>query len=248
LPAADELRQNLHAAQKGLPFRANVFEPFVRDVAAASRMAPLDRASLQGTSLGLRLDSLLVQRSSGWTAMLPLRGVTDAGAVAHAIGGTAVLLDLKQQFDELYRGYLREAVINSLLGAEAIAELLFASLRSPRRVLDVAAPLAAAALATCGLLAVASIFHLVGLVLVVAVGSNYSLFFDRDAPSGQDRGRTIVSLLFAAATTVTGFGVLAFSKIPVLSAIGSTVGMGAAMALVFSAIMTTPRETQASHA
>jgi len=95
--------------------------------------------------------------------------------------------------------------------------------------------------ATCGLLALAgvelSIFHLVGLVLVVAVGSNYSLFFDRQGPSGADRGRTVVSLLFAAVTTVIGFGLLAFSKIPVLSAIGSTVGLGAAMALVFSAIM-----------
>jgi predicted exporter len=255
LPAADELRRNLRAAQAGLPFRADVFEPFVRDVSAASRMAPLDRANLQGTSLGLRLDSLLVQRPAGWTAMLPLRGVNDPAAVAQAIGATAgahaMLLDLKQQFDDLYRGYLREAVINSLLGAAGIAALLLVSLRSLRRVLDVAAPLAAATLATCGVLALAgvelSIFHLVGLVLVVAVGSNYSLFFDRDAAPGQDRSRTMVSLLFAAVTTVIGFGLLAFSRIPVLSAIGSTVGLGAAMALVFSAILSTPRQPQPSH-
>jgi predicted exporter len=119
-------------------------------------------------------------------------------------------------------------------------------------VLDVAAPLAAAALATCALLALAgvelSIFHLIGLVLVVAVGSNYSLFFDRGALAGHERGRTIVSLVFAAATTVVGFGVLAFSRIPVLSAIGATVGMGAAMALAFSAILSTQRETRASNA
>lgn len=252
LPAAEELRRNLRAAQKGLPFRAEVFEPFVRDVSAASRMAPLDRASLHGTSLGLRLDSLLVQRPDGWTALLPLRGVNDPDAIAKAIGGSAgMLLDLKQQFDELYGSYLREAVINSLLGAAGIAALLLVSLRSPRRVLNVAAPLAAAALATCGVLALAgvelSIFHLVGLVLVVAVGSNYSLFFDREATPGQDRSRTIVSVMFAAVTTVIAFGLLAFSKIPVLSALGSTVGLGAAMALVFSAILSTPRQPQPSH-
>jgi len=34
-----------------------------------------------------------------------------------------------------------------------------------------------------------------------------------------------------------GFGLLAFSKVPVLSAIGLTVGMGAILALVFSAIL-----------
>ena len=240
LPPADTLRQKIQAAQKGLPFRANAFEPFVADVSAAARLPLLERARLQGTSLGLRLDSLLVQRASGWIAMLPLRGVTDVGALAAALPAGA-LLDMRQELDALYRGYLREALINSLVGAAAIGALLFASLRSPRRVFDVAAPLAAAALATCGLLALAgvelSIFHLVGLVLVVAVGSNYSLFFDRQAPSGADRARTVVSLLFAAVTTIIGFGLLAFSKIPVLSAIGSTVGLGAAMALVFSAIM-----------
>jgi len=240
LPPADTLRRNLQAAQKGLPFRAHAFEPFLTDVSAAARLPLLDRAGLQGTSLGLRLDALLVQRASGWVAMLPLRGVTDVASLATALPAGA-LLDMRQELDALYRGYLREALVNALLGAAAIGALLFASLRSPRRVFDVAAPLAAAALATCGVLALAgvelSIFHLVGLVLVVAVGSNYSLFFDRQAPSGQDRGRTVVSLVFAALTTVIAFGLLAFSKVPVLSAIGSTVGLGAAMALVFSAIL-----------
>jgi predicted exporter len=93
-----------------------------------------------------------------------------------------------------------------------------------------------------------SIFHLVGLLLVVAVGSNYSLFFDRQAPSGQDRSRTIVSLLFAAVSTLVGFGLLAFSKVPVLSGIGSTVAMGAAMALVFSAIMSRQADTEGADA
>jgi predicted exporter len=150
-----------------------------------------------------------------------------------------VLLDLKRQFDDLYAGYLREALINSLAGAAAIIVLLAAALRSPRRVFDMLTPLAAAALVTCALLALGgielSIFHLVALVLVVAVGSNYSLFFDREAFSGEDCGCTVVSLGFAA-TTVVGFGV-SLSKIPVLNAIGSTVAMGAALALVFSATM-----------
>ena len=112
-------------------------------------------------------------------------------------------------------------------------------------------PWVAAAVVTCGLLVLGghelSIFHLVGLLLVVAVGSNYSLFFDRGAP-GQDRGRTLVSLLFAAVTTVIGFGLLAFSAVPVLNAIGSTVGLGAAMALVFSAIMSRPSGAEEAYA
>jgi predicted exporter len=72
-------------------------------------------------------------------------------------------------------------------------------------------------------------------LLVVAVGSNYSLFFDRQATSIEDRERTLVSLVFANIATVIGFGLLAFSSVPVLHAIGSTVGLGAVLSLAFSA-------------
>jgi predicted exporter len=245
LPATAELRANLGRALQGLPFRPQVFEPFLKDAAAAKSMPLIDRGSLQGTRLALRLDTLLVKREGGWVAMLPLRNVKDAAAIARDIsappGARAVLLDLKHESDQLYRTYRGEALTYSLLGALAIVILLFASLRSPRRVFDVLAPLAAAVLVTTGALALSgyplSIFHLVGLLLVVAVGSNYSLFFDRQAPSGSDRERTIVSLLFANATSVIGFGLLAFSKVPVLHDIGMTVATGTILALAFSAIL-----------
>ena len=254
LPAPEALRQNLQAALKGLPFRPNLFEPFLKDVAAARSMSLFDRNSLQGTSLALKVDSLLVKRENGWAAMLPLRGVTNADSIARELGNPpqaqVVLLDLKRESDQLYRTYLREALAYSLLGAAAIVVLLLLSLRSPRRVFDVLAPLAAAVVVTAGVLVLGgnklAIFHLVGLLLVVAVGSNYALFFDRLTPSGQDRSRTIVSLLFANLSTVIGFGVLSFSKVPVLTAIGSTVGMGAIMALVFSAILSRRAEDRAS--
>jgi predicted exporter len=86
-----------------------------------------------------------------------------------------------------------------------------------------------------------SIFHLVGLLLVVAVGSNYSLFFDRETATLLDRGRTLVSLLFANASTVIGFGILSLSSTPVLSAIGSTVALGAVLSLGFSAAFMSQR-------
>lgn len=253
LPEPAVLRANLERALQGLPYRRQVFEPFLKDAAAVKDMPLLDRGSLEGTRLALRLDTLLVKRESGWAAMLPLRGVTDAAGIARGVaapaGTRAVLLDLKRESDQLYRTYRGEALMYSLLGAAAIIVLLFASLRSPRRVFEVLAPLAAAVLVTAGALVLGgfqlSIFHLVGLLLVVAVGSNYSLFFDRQAPSGADRERTIVSLLFANVTTLIGFGLLAFSRVPVLRDIGLTVGIGAILALVFSAILSGRTESGA---
>jgi predicted exporter len=244
LPEPADLRRNLQQALKGLPYRPEAFEPFLRDAAAARAMPPVDRNSLRDTNLALKVDTLLVRRGPGWAAMLPLRGVTDAAGIVREIGALsgapAVLLDLKGESDRLYGDYRREALTHSLLGAAAIVALLFLGLRSPRRVFDVLAPLAAAVVITTGVLAAGgqlSIFHLVGLLLVVAVGSNYSLFFDRHSLSGPDRERTVVSVVFACVSTIIGFGLLSFSSVPVLNAIGSTVGIGAALALVCSAIL-----------
>ena len=256
LPAPAELRENLQQALRGLPYRAGLFAPFLADVATAQKQSLLDRASLQQTSLALKLDSLMVKRSDGWAAMLPLRGVSDADAVAREIaqlkGTQVVLLDVKGDSEQLFRTYRQEVVTHSLAGVAAIGMLLLGSLRSVRRVLGVMAPLAAAVMVTATILVLTagmlSMFHLIGLLLVVAVGSNYALFFDRQGTSVPDRSRTLVSLLFANLCAVIGFGVLSFSKVPVLHAIGSAVGIGAILSLAFSAILITPARDETARA
>jgi predicted exporter len=244
IPQQDNLRENLRQAARGLPFRADLFEPFLQDVERARTMPPVTRESLHGTRLALKLTSLLMNRGTGWVAMLPLRGVRDVPTLTREIGAardtTVVVLDVKRAADELYEAYLREVVRNALLGAAAIVALLFLALRSTGRVIDVTLPLAAAVAFTASAILLSgsklSIFHVVGLLLVVAVGSNYSLFFDRQTPDSHDRERTIVSVLFANVATVIGFGLLSFSQVPILHAIGSTVGLGAVLSLVFAAI------------
>jgi predicted exporter len=81
------------------------------------------------------------------------------------------------------------------------------------------------------------------MLLIVAVGSNYALFFDRRAGDA-DRSAlplTLASLLIANTCTVIAFGVLAFSSVPVLSALGTTVAPGALLALWFAALIA-PRD------
>ena len=245
LPSSETLRENLQKASHDLPFRPGLFEPFLRSVDLAKTQEQVDRTDLRDTNLILKVDSLLVKRDSGWAAMLPLRGVHDPAVIARELAyipvSHAVLLDLKKESNQLYQTYRRDALHYSLLGALAIVVLLFASLRSPRRVVEVIAPLVAAVLIVTAVLVLTghqlSIFHLVGLLLVVAVGSNYSLFFDRQSASNEDRERMMVSLLFANVSTMIGFGLLSFSEVPLLRAIGSTVGLGAILSLIFSAIL-----------
>ena len=76
----------------------------------------------------------------------------------------------------------------------------------------------------------------VGWLLVVAVGSNYALFFDRPDARTSIAPRTLASMLFANLTTVAGFGVLAFSKVSLLQAMGVTVAPGVILALIYAAI------------
>jgi predicted exporter len=245
LPETAVLRRNLAEAAHGLSFRVEQFQPFLDDTASA-KVAPLLRAAdLEGTGLRVRLDSLLAERKDGWLAMLSLRGVRDAAAVGAALDrlhrSSIHLLDLKREADDLYRGYRHQALLFALIGAAAIAVLLLVSLRSPRRTWDVLAPLAAALAVTTAALTIGgrqlSMFHLVGMLLVVGVGSNYTLFFERQSFAGGDPQRTVTALAVCNVSTAIGFGMLALARAPVLSAIGATVALGAFLSLAFAAVL-----------
>jgi predicted exporter len=237
--------------------RPERLQPFLADVESARTGARLTRADLAGTPLALAVDSLLVQRGDHWSALLPLRATAqgtsappiDPEAIRAALGDTrrdgVLVVDMKGETDRLYAGYLDEAIRLYLAGLAVMLALLAFALRSPVRVLRVAAPLAAAVVVVVAAHVLAgsqlNILHLVGMLLIVAVGSNYSLFFDRYA-AARSVGNTVTlaSLVLASATTLIGFGVLAFSDVPILQAIGSTVGPGALLALVFAAILAAP--------
>jgi len=244
IPDRATLAANLTAALDGLPFRPEIFQPFLDAAAAAKSSDALTRASLDGTALSLKLDSLLVERQGEWVALLPLRDVTDAARIEAVLASVpgARLLDLKTESDRLLLRYRQEALTLALAGSAVIALLLLASFRAIGPTLAVLAPLALAVVITLAVLTIGgrqlSIFNLFGLLLVVAVGSNYCLFFQRGGLSGPEGERTVTSLLLANICTVVGFGALSLSRIPVLTGIGGTVAIGTALSLVAGAILT----------
>lgn len=255
LPDAEQARLRLNQALEGLPLKAERLEGFLTDLQAARNRSPLVRADLNGTSAALLADSLLVKRDKDYLVLMPLRA-TGEGPAGELINldrlritldakglSNVTVIDLLEETTSLFDSYLHEALLLSALGCLAIVGLLFASLRSVSRTLMVVAPLAGAVLCVTAALLLSgtllTILHLVGLLLVVAVGSNYALFFDSGAQTGStlDRRQTLISLVVANLTTVGSFGLLGFSKVPVLAAIGTTVGPGAFLALIFSAIL-----------
>ncbi|NML18533.1 MMPL family transporter [Azohydromonas caseinilytica] len=252
LPEAQALRESLAQAVRGTPLAQRSLEPFLAEVQAARALPPLTPEALAGTPLKAVVDALVIRRSDGgWTALLPLQppARADAGidaprvqAALQGLPGEVAVLDIKQELDGLYARYLHEALIQALLGVVAVVALLGWQLRSLRRLWTACLPLALSVLITLGgfvaLGVPLGILHLVGLLLVVAVGSNYALFFVQwpmaatGAAPDERQADTLASLLLANVTAVCGFGLIALSQIPALSAIGRVVAPGVLLALL----------------
>jgi predicted exporter len=264
LPPPDVLRARLTQALSGLPLRQDRLGPFLHDVEVARTGPPLARASLDGTSFAAVADALLVRDAGEWHALVPLEAPVshgsaldvDIGRVRQALSIGApdrvTVLNLKDQADALYSSYLAGAVRLSLAGFAAIVVLLLIALRRPARVLRAVLPLALAVLTVAAALrlfgAPLTLLHVVGMLLIVAVGSNYALFFDKrfsGPPRQGGAGRaetaaselTLASLLVANCATVVAFGVLALSSVPVLHDLGETVAPGAFLALIYAALL-----------
>ncbi|MDN7634489.1 MMPL family transporter [Burkholderia cepacia] len=267
LPDADVLAARMRDAVANQPIavRPDLFAPFIADVEAARHARLLTRADLRGASMALAVDALLTERDGRWSAMLPLRAPDAArtaqpassldatpirAAVARAGVPDALFVDMKAEADRLYVSYVHEDIRLSLVGFAAIAVLLLIALRSPRRVVRALAPLVAAVLVVTAGFALAgvplTILHLVGMLLIVAVGSNYALFFCKRDDAQPVTPHTLVSLLIANLATVAGFGLLALSRVPLLETFGLTVGPGAMLALAFAAILA-PRAAAAGN-
>lgn len=262
LPDATTLSHNLEQALQSLPVKPETLSGFLADIRTAKQQKLLSRTDLQGTSAVLLVDSLVIRRAHDYLMLIPLQPSThqDAfhlnirqlqadlqGAHVHHL----VVIDLLEESTNLFDTYRQEIVSLSGLGCLIIMALLGVALHSWSRTLRVAAPLFCAVLCVTALLLASgttlTILHLVGLLLVVAIGSNYALFFENSAFDPATTPHQMpLSLAIATTTTVGSFGILGLSPIAVLSAIGSTVSLGALLSLVFSAILARPPSRNAT--
>jgi predicted exporter len=188
---------------------------------------------------------MLVRSGGYWYVVAPLSDVTDPAGVAASIAATrlpgAEFVDLNHESDQLLRMFQREAVLLASIGSVAILAVLLLGLRSPGRVVAVAAPLVASVIVTVALVTLdggkVSIFMVVGFLLIVAVGSNYCLFFERSERDAEMQHRSLASIVLANLCTVSAYGLMSLSSIPVLHDIGMTVAIGTFLTLLFAAAL-----------
>lgn len=255
LPDPSQTAARLSQALLQLPVKIEGLQGFQTDIQTARTRIPLLRKDLEGTSAALLFDSMLIKRSHDYLVLIPLRAIDssietpiDTTRVQAALQATAlpriVVIDLLEESTSLFENYRNEVLHLSGLGCLVILVLLLAALKSATRAFKVMAPLVCAILCVTAVTLASgtqlTILHLVGLLLVAAIGSNYALFFESGGQdrTAQDHRQMQISLVVANLTTVGSFGILGLSNIPVLSSIGTTVSLGAFFALIFSAILT----------
>jgi predicted exporter len=245
LPDRETLGRNLTSAMKGLPFKPGLFQPFLDATEKAKTQEPVDMQTFRGTALGLKLDSLLFMHEGRWAAVVPLRGVTDREKFRELLtpwGEQEVsYLDLKEESNRMVSTYRNETLRLLGWGGLSIGLVLLVGLRAPITVLRVMLPIGSAIVVVAASLHALgerfSLFHLASFLLVIGLGLDYALFFNRRHGTLAERGRTVYGLVVCSTTTILVFGVLALSQIPVLRAIGMTTALGSLACLLFAAFL-----------
>jgi predicted exporter len=250
LPDRSTLAARQAAAGAGLPFRAETFTPFIDAVDRSRSLAPLLPGDLAGTPLGLRLDLLLVERDGEWQGPIALQGVRDAAAIRAAVAGIdgAFYVDVREELGAILTHYTRQAWQWLAWSGLLVQGVLAIGLRDRGRVLRVLGTVGAAMLVTAAVLTLSgsrlSLLHLIALQLVAGVGFDYAVFFSRRLLDAEERIRTLRTLVTCNAMTLLTFGLLAACETPLLRDIGSTVAIGAALAMVFGFLFAGERQVE----
>lgn len=244
LPTRATLVAALAQAQQDLPFRADLFTPFLDDVERARTLAPLTPERFAASPLGARLGAMLVERGGRWLGLGTVVGLHDAAAfdaLSASSGGQVRLLDLKGASESLVAAY-RERILHAFaIAIVLLAATVFIAFRNLRRAWHVLAPMTLATILVLAVLRIGgvslSLFHLVALTLAAGLGLHYALFFERDVPDVAEARRTLHATLVCIVSALLVFALLAWSSLPVLRAIGLTVSLGVGFHFCLSILM-----------
>ena len=244
LPEPAVLKRALVTASRSLPFHWQAFGPFLEDVARARRQPPLTLEDLERTALGERLAPLLFRHGDAWAAPILLYGVRDTralGALVDARGPVrSYFIDTKQASSAMLASYRDRTLGLVGWGGLAILAVLSLGLASLRRGLRIVFVPLAVVLADAALLSLLgarlNLFHLISLLLVMGLGIDYALFFERLERHAGEWVSTFPALWKSWLTTVLVFGSLSLSTAPVLQAIGLTVSLGVTLCFLLGAV------------
>jgi len=245
----ENLQANLTEALIDLPFRKNTFDPFIDDLRQAKQLDVIELEALRDTAIGEKLSSLLFDFDNVAGGVILLHGINDDARMKQFADDHDGLyyMHLKTASTDLVAHSIERVALRMLGCIVLIYAMLAFAFKNKNRPLKIMIPSLSAALVTAAILVLSgnplSIFHLISLLLVVGLGLDYALFFNRLPENDNEWDTTFKSLWVCAVTTILVFGILMFSHTPPLKAIGETVGLGAFISIVFAAMWAATAES-----
>jgi len=242
LPDRESLSERMHDALQDLPFRAESFGPFLDAVVETKLLSPFSPDDLRGSVPGSALEGLLSNNESSVTGVIHLSGLVDPVALEILVNEADIaqvtFVNLKTSTNALMLDFRQEMLSRIAWVTAVIMLVLFIGLRDVRRSLMVIVPVILAvlfaAMVPLWLGEPLNLFHLVSLLLVTGLGLDYALFFSSIRHDRDEAAIVTSSLMICSISSLVVFAMLAFSKIPVLHAIGVTVSSGVVAAFVLS--------------
>jgi predicted exporter len=246
VPDESALRSLLERASQGTDFNVEAFQPFFESV-QQTRSSQLSLDRLPAGMFRERLQSLLVNLDGKTVGVVPISGSATRNellaSARQAVAGQSVAVDWFEPRVELSAllSAVRERLIWLMLFCVATISVVVAlEKRSVALGWRVMQPVIVSILLTAAVVRVAfgplTVFNIVALMLVLGVITNYSLFL-HSTPHTDDgnegKAHTVFSLMIASATTIAVFGVLGFSGIGVVEAVGRTVVVGIIVGLAW---------------
>src|SRR6185369_3865591 len=238
---APGLGPRMLAALRRQGFKPEAFAAFERAAAALHappETPPLRLEDLRAGPLAPLVRPFVVKVGDEVGLLTFVRGVKQPERLAAALADLpgAQFFDQTTFLDETYARFRVQTMQAMGVGIVLICIVLFIRYRDVRTVLAGLLPAVMAAAATLALLGATGVqtnlLHVLALLLVLSMGTDYGIFLVESAPSGT-WGTTLMSLVTSSATTVLAFGLLGFSTTPALRAIGLTTGVG----IIFSLIL-----------
>ncbi len=245
LPNPQDAKRAIDQAVRGTPFKSNAFDPLIHDIELFASQAPLSQDTFKGTILDSKISAQLIDSAEGASILVPLEGIVDIDAIQNALlsihDSEIRLVDLRNAMTQRIRDNRIEASRLLLGGLLVILIILSLGLHSLLEAARVMAPMVLATISTGLLLAIISnglnIYHLASILLVMGLSLDQALFFNRPYTDPEDRARTHLSILLCSLSSILAFGGLTFASVPLLVAIGSTVSIGAFLAVSFAALL-----------
>ncbi|WP_414662751.1 MMPL family transporter [Horticoccus sp. 23ND18S-11] len=225
LAALPAFATDLGVALEQRGFTAAAFAPFFSAWGDLQRQPPAGDYAALAAGLGRALTGPLALLSNTREAPFWFLTIVEQPAVSALPGLHTIGLNQLQSLNDLFTRYRWSALQLSVIGLALVILSVFA-IYPFRRGLRIALIPAGSCFFVFGLLGLTgqtlNLFHLLGSFLGVCLSHNYAIFSSDNSAAGQTPP---VPVRLSALSTAASFGVLGFSRIPVIHALGLTVAL-----------------------